>query len=245
MAYKILGIVGSPRRGSNSEVMVKAALKSAEEVPGIETEMIDFVGKKVMPCIGCFKCLERQELCIFKDKDYMAEFYEKWLMADGIIIGSPVYHLAIPGIFKNAIDRLGEGIWGLKKSGAIDSNWFFKVGGVMTQGLGTFGGQEYVSQYLVSHLVLMNCLVVPPENVTVPGVAGTFRDNSAFEPGLIEEYHPKVIENAKIMGKRVAEVLKIVKTGVENLKDELPKEYLDYVLTKDGCEKILNMGHNK
>lgn len=114
MAYKILGIVGSPRRGSNSEVMVKAALKSAEEVPGIETEMIDFVGKKVMPCIGCFKCLERQELCIFKDKDYMAEFYEKWLMADGIIIGSPVYHLAIPGIFKNAIDRLGEGIWGLK-----------------------------------------------------------------------------------------------------------------------------------
>lgn len=134
---------------------------------------------------------------------------------------------------------------GVEKSGAIDSNWFFKVGGVMTQGLGTFGGQEYVSQYLVSHLVLMNCLVVPPENVTVPGVAGTFRDNSAFEPGLIEEYHPKVIENAKIMGKRVAEVLKIVKTGVENLKDELPKEYLDYVLTKDGCEKILNMGHNK
>lgn len=219
--------------------MVQEALKGAEEVGDIETELISLSGKKVMPCIGCFKCVERKKLCIFRDKDYMGEFYEKWFYADGIIIGSPVYHLSIPGILKNAIDRLGEGVWALRKSGELESNWFCKVGGVLTQGLANFGGQEYVAQYLINHLLLMNCLPVPAEFVTVPGVVGTFYDNKALEPGRLEEFHPIAIKNSRIMGRRVAEVLKIVKSGVVNLQDKLPKEYSDYVLSKKGYDRIL------
>lgn len=240
MNYKILGIVGSPRHDSNTEVMVREALKGAEETGNVETELLLLSGKKILPCNSCFKCVERKSLCIFKDKDYLGEIYDKWLRADGIIIGSPVYHLGVPGILKNVLDRLGEGIWSLRKTGVLKSGWFCKVGGVLSQGLATFGGQEYTVQYLVNHLLLMNCLVVPAEFLTVPGVVGTFRDNKVLEPGKIADYHPEAINNSRIMGKRVAEMVKIVKNGVDKLQDELPEEYIAYVLNKNGYDHILS-----
>lgn len=242
MSVRIIGICGSPRKNSNTEVMVQAALEGALDVSGVETEMISLAGKKVMPCIGCFKCIERKDLCIFRHKDFMAEFYEKWLYADGFIIGSPVYHLSVPGVLKNAIDRLGEGLWALRALGEIESRWLMKVGGVLAQGMATFGGQEYTIQFLVNHLLLMNNLVVPPENVTIPGVPGSFKNNKEYRPGTIAEYDPDSITNARELGRRVAEVTRIVRAGVESLKDELSAEYARYVLTKDACTKILDRG---
>jgi len=242
MTVKIIGICGSPRKKSNTEVMVRAALEGAAGVGGVETELVSLAGKKVMPCIGCFKCIERKDLCVFRHKDFMAEFYEKWLYADGFIIGSPVYHLSITGVLKNALDRLGEGLWALKALGEIESRWLMKVGGVLAQGMATFGGQEYTIQYLVNHLLLMNNLVVPPENVTIPGVPGSFKNNKEYRPGTIAEYDPQALVNARDLGRRVAEVTRIVRAGVESLKDELPAEYAGYVLTKNACAKILNRG---
>jgi len=43
---KILGISGSPRKGHNTEIMVKEALKGAESVGNVETELYSFAGKK-------------------------------------------------------------------------------------------------------------------------------------------------------------------------------------------------------
>lgn len=244
MNCKILGIVGSPRHNSSTEVLVNQALEAARETGDIETDIITLAGKRVLPCIGCYKCVEKKSLCIFKDKDCLGEIYEKWLRADGIIISSPVYHLSITGVLKNVLDRLGEGIWSLRATSAIDSGWFGKVGGVITQGMADFGGQEYTAQYLVNHLLLMNCLVVPAEFLTVPGVVGSFKGNKVYEPGKIAEYDETAVKNARIMGKRVAEITKIMKAGTEQLKEQLPAEYSSYVLTKEGAEKILAIGKN-
>ena len=238
MGYKILGISGSPRPNSNTELMVREALEGAKETGGVETELVTLSNKRIMQCSSCFKCAEKKSLCIFKDKDYLGEFYQKWFEADGIIIGSPVYHLSVPGVLKNLLDRLGEGVWSIRKNGTVDSGWFCKVGGVMAQGLGTFGGQEYTIQYLINHLLLMNCIVVPAENLTVPGVPGSFRDNRVLEPGHIAEYDPKALENARIMGKSVAEVTKIFKNGVEKIQNDLPHEYIEFVLTKEGFKNL-------
>lgn len=238
MKCKILGISGSPRHNSSTEVMVREALAGAEETGSIETDIITLDGKKILPCIGCFKCIEKRSLCIFKDKDYLGEIYRKWFEADGIIIASPVYHLSISGVLKNVMDRLGEGVWSMRASGDIESGWFGKVGGVLAQGMANFGGQEYTAQYLVNHLLLMNCLVVPAEFLTVPGVVGSFKGNKEYQPGKIAEYDSDAIKNARVMGKRVAEFAKIVKSGVEKLQTELPSEYKSYVLTKDGFAKM-------
>jgi multimeric flavodoxin WrbA len=242
MNVKILGIVGSPRANSNTEVMIREALKGAEEISGIETELLLLAGKKVLPCSSCYKCVERKELCIFRHKDFMGEFYEKWLMADGVIIGSPVYHLSITGILKNAIDRLGEGIFALSMTQTIKNRWFCKIGGVITQGMAAYGGQELTLQFLVNHLLVLNNLVVPPEAITVPGVAGSFKGNKILEPGVIAQYDPDCLKHSQAMGRRVAEIAKIFRAGVEALQNDLPAEYQDYVLTKEGYRKILQAG---
>ncbi len=52
---KVLGIVGSPRRGGNTEILVKTALESASKA-GAETEMIRLCEKVVGPCDGCASC---------------------------------------------------------------------------------------------------------------------------------------------------------------------------------------------
>ena len=228
---KILGIVGSPRRNSNTEVMVREALKGAEETGGVETEMLLLAGKKIISCIGCLKCLEKQDLCVFRFKDDMQEFYEKYMAADGLIIGSPVYHASISGILKNAIDRLGQGLGG--KFGEFNFPWLCKVGGVLAQGLGKFGGQEFTMQFLVNHLLLLNNIVVSADAPTIGiGVGGTFQDKPGYEAGIIGERDPEALEASKLLGKRVGEITKIVKAGVRALQNELPDDYKKTVLEK-------------
>ena len=45
---KILGIVGSPRKGGNSEALTKIALEEIAK-EGIETELITLAGKTIAP----------------------------------------------------------------------------------------------------------------------------------------------------------------------------------------------------
>ena len=226
----IVGIAGSPRHHSNTEVMVREALEAAEETGNVETQLLLLAGKKINPCLSCFKCNEKRDFCIFRFQDDMHEIYEKYLAADGLIIGSPVYHLSISGILKNAIDRLGQGL--NSKYRDTGRPWFAKVGGVLTQGMGRFGGQEYTLQFLVSHLLLMNNLVVAPGTGDTIGAIGSFDNQPVREVGVIAKYDPAAIEQSRKLGKRVAELSKIVRAGTEALKDDLPEEYDKYLLQR-------------
>ena len=49
---KIVGISGSPRKGGNTEILIKEALKGAEE-EGCDTEFISLAGKDIKHCLGC------------------------------------------------------------------------------------------------------------------------------------------------------------------------------------------------
>lgn len=228
---KILGIVGSPRHHSNTEIMVREALKGAEETGGVEIEILLLAGKKINPCIGCLKCMEKQDFCIFRFKDDMHEFYEKYFAADGLIIGSPVYHASVSGILKNAFDRLGQGIGG--KYGESNYPWFCKVGGALAQGLGKFGGQELTMQFLVNHLLTMNNIVVSADAPQIGiGVGGTFQNKPVWEAGTIGEHDPEALIESRLLGKRVAEITKIVKAGVITLQNELPDDYKNNVIEK-------------
>ena len=84
---KVLGIVCSPRRHGNTEILVQEALKSAEEA-GAEVEMFTIAGKTIFPCDACESCSETGKCHI---KDDMQPLYGKMLEADGIIFGSPVW----------------------------------------------------------------------------------------------------------------------------------------------------------
>ena len=49
---KVLGIVCSPRKGGNTEILVGEALASAKEL-GAEVELVSLIGKNIKPCDGC------------------------------------------------------------------------------------------------------------------------------------------------------------------------------------------------
>jgi multimeric flavodoxin WrbA len=85
---KILGIVGSPRLGGNSEALTKIALEEIANA-GLETELITLVGKKIAPCDACRSCRTTGEC---HHKDDFQEIYGKMLSSDGFILASPVWH---------------------------------------------------------------------------------------------------------------------------------------------------------
>ena len=99
---KIIGIVGSPRRGGNTELLVIEALKSAEK-EGVETELILLAGKDIKPCDGCRICRDTGECHITDD---LRPIFQKMLEADGIILASPVYVGSATSQIKALVDRV-------------------------------------------------------------------------------------------------------------------------------------------
>ena len=98
---KIIGVVCSPRRGGNTEILVKEALKSAEK-NGASIELLRVADLEISPCNGCEYCHESGECNI---EDDMQIVYEKMINADGIILGSPVYFWSVSSQAKIIMDR--------------------------------------------------------------------------------------------------------------------------------------------
>ncbi len=103
MDVTILGIVGSPRKGGNTEVLIKAALEAAESLGGVRTDIILMAGRKVSPCKGCHHCWFHDGVCAVKDD--AGEMIQKMVEADGLIVGSPVYFGSITATLKSLLER--------------------------------------------------------------------------------------------------------------------------------------------
>ena len=54
---KVLGILGSPRVGGNSDILLDQALAGAKDA-GAEVEKIVLSRKKISGCLDCQKCNE-------------------------------------------------------------------------------------------------------------------------------------------------------------------------------------------
>jgi multimeric flavodoxin WrbA len=90
MKPKVVGIVGSPRAGGNTEQFMKIALDEIKSKRGIDTELILLKDKEIKPCIHCRVCRTGDKAtCSIKD-DFLPIF-KKMVKADGVLLGSPVY----------------------------------------------------------------------------------------------------------------------------------------------------------
>lgn len=76
---KVLGIVFSPRRNGNTEILVREALKGAEEV-GAETELITTRDYKINPCDGCESCYETGKCHINDDMQIIMKNFLKQMV---------------------------------------------------------------------------------------------------------------------------------------------------------------------
>ena len=100
---KVLGIVCSPRKGGNTEIMMKEALVGASSY-GAETELWTVAGKELKPYDACESCSKKEGKCHINDD--MQELYPKILAADGLIFGSPSYFESVTAQAKIIIDRM-------------------------------------------------------------------------------------------------------------------------------------------
>ena len=94
----IVGIGGTTREASNTELALRAALAEAQAA-GAETRL--FGGADLV----------RQPIYDPADEDgrtLRAELVEAVRQADGLIIASPGYHGSISGLIKNALDGLED-----------------------------------------------------------------------------------------------------------------------------------------
>jgi multimeric flavodoxin WrbA len=98
---KILGILGSSRKGGNTEILLDVALQEARQM-GSSVSKITLRDKVIAPCDGCLGCARTGE-CVLQDD--MQEVYKEIREADGIIWASPVYFWSMSGLTKNALDR--------------------------------------------------------------------------------------------------------------------------------------------
>ena len=161
---KVLGIVGSPRRGGNTEILVKTALEAAEAV-GAETEMIRLSEKVVAPCDGCASCAKTKKC---KTEDDFAEVFDKMTAAEAILFASPSYFESVTPQMKALKDRAG--FFNNRATGRHDFDG--KVGGAMVVAYRT-GLATTWCQMLIFILA---------QRMIVPGIA-SFPNAIASEPG--------------------------------------------------------------
>lgn len=104
VSVRVLGISSSPRKGRNTEHLLRAALEAASEVEGVETELLRLSDYRVLPCDGCNLCVKK-EGCPLDEEEDMGELKERLQEADAVIIAAPSYFSSVPGILKNLMDR--------------------------------------------------------------------------------------------------------------------------------------------
>jgi len=98
---RILAVVGSPRKGGNTDLLMDAFIEGAREV-GAEVEKVYLVDLDIAPCDACDVCRATGN-CAHDDD--MIELYDKLLASDVWALGTPVYWWGPSAIMKAFIDR--------------------------------------------------------------------------------------------------------------------------------------------
>ena len=100
---KAVGVVGSPRKNGNTEILTKHTLKAIEE-EGLDTEIIKLAGLDIRPCDACMVCRD-EERCPIDDD--LFPLYTKIKEAEAIILASPVYYGSVTALLKAFMERTG------------------------------------------------------------------------------------------------------------------------------------------
>jgi multimeric flavodoxin WrbA len=153
---KVLGIVGSPRKGGNTEIMIEEALAAARE-EGAGTDIFLIYNKNIQGCDACGSCFQTGAC---KIKDDMPELYKKMEAADAILFGTPVYFHSYTAQAKAIIDRtfcylrdrklkgkVAAPVLALRKVGAGQTRvqlygWFMSQGMIPVRGAIGYGREK-------------------------------------------------------------------------------------------------------
>jgi multimeric flavodoxin WrbA len=97
----VLGIVGSPRRGGNTETLVDEVLRGAEEASAL-VEKVILSKLDIGACRACDTCRKTGE-CV--QRDDMPALLEQMERSQVWVLGTPIYWWGPTAQFKAFIDR--------------------------------------------------------------------------------------------------------------------------------------------
>ncbi len=99
---KITAVLGSPRRGMNSETLAEAFLGEAARL-GAEVERFRLAELDYRGCVGCYACKNGSETCVLEDG--LTPVLGAVARAETLVLATPVYFFDAPAQFKGFIDR--------------------------------------------------------------------------------------------------------------------------------------------
>lgn len=148
---KAVAINGSPRKGGNTEILLKKALAPLAAV-GWETEFIQLGGSPIRGCQACYRCFDKKDCRCTQKEDAFNAYFEKMVAADAILLGSPTYFSGVTAEMKALLDRAG--LVALANGGLLRG----KIGAAVVavrRGGGTHAFDT------MNHMFLMSGVIVP------------------------------------------------------------------------------------
>jgi len=211
---KVLGINASPRGSrSNTLKLVKAVLEGAKE-KGADVELIDVCKLDIKYCNGCHVCYKEGQ-CIFED-DFKS-FFDKMLVSDGLVWGSPNYIRSVTAQMKTLLDRMADAIHCQRFTGKYCCT------------VATAGGKatDEVTSYLNGVLVTLGANIAGSVGASMAEGPHAMQDaeKKARELGadLVDAIaSKKVYKDQEALHKEIKERFKNLVTAN---KDEWPHEY--------------------
>jgi multimeric flavodoxin WrbA len=169
--------------------MIEAAAKALEK-KGIAVERLSLREYDVKPCNACEVCCTRPWKCPIKD-DALG-ILRKMKDVDGLILASPVYGADVTAQLKALMDR--------SMITYTNQDLKDKVGGAISVGGGSHGGQEYAILQLMSFFSFQGVIVASPKGGLF-GAMGTANDRGDIRKDK------QGLASARELGDRMAELL--------------------------------------
>jgi len=189
---KVLGINCSPRKGGNTELLLREVFTALEK-EGIKTELFQLGGQEVSGCIACMKCKKKGDRKCHQKNDLINKCIEKMLKADGIIIGSPVYFADISADAKALLEVAG---YAIRSSGTPLKR---KVGASVIAVRRAGAMHSFDS---INHFFLINEMIIPGSSYWNIGVGREKGDVLKDEEGM---------NTMKVLGENMAWLMKKIK----------------------------------
>lgn len=148
---KALALNGSPRKGGNTEILLRKVLEPIAEA-GHETAVMQVGGSGIRGCTGCGACKRhRDRKCVIEADGFNAVFAQI-AKADAILIGSPTYFGDMTAETKALVERAG-------RVARANGGLFRRKIGAAVAAVRRGGALQVVDS--INHLFLCTQMVVP------------------------------------------------------------------------------------